>query len=305
MKVAKVQFLKIKKKYLNFLKKQEILGEPFYNKMQQLNSFYLPICGSIYKEYLNSKKTKIIGLSGGQGSGKSTIAKILKIILETKYNLNTIIFSIDDFYKTLKQRKIMGKKIHKLFLTRGVPGTHDMKILLSIIKKIKKKSFKPILIPKFDKTVDDRLPVYKWAKINKKPDIVIFEGWCVGSKARNNVTLLNPLNPLERNEDSKLTWRKKINNELKTSYKKIFKFIDKLIFLKVPSFHYVLKWRLLQEKKLRLKFRNKKKIMNEKQIKKFVMHYERITKNMLTDLLKSNIVVEIDKKHRLSSIKFN
>ena len=77
-----------------------------------------------------------------------------------------------------------------------------------------------------------------------------------------------------------MTWRKKVNNELMTSYKKIYNLIDKKIYLKVPNFKYVLKWRLLQEKKLRFKV-EKKKTMNKKQIKRFIMFYERLTKNML------------------------
>ena len=36
------------------------------------------------------------------------------------------------------------------------------------------------MIPKFDKSNDDRCPKNKWLKVNKKPNIVIFEGWCVG-----------------------------------------------------------------------------------------------------------------------------
>ena len=39
-----------------------------------------------------------------------------------------------------------------------------------------------------------------------------------------------------------------MNYELKNNYKKIFELIDFLIFLKVPNFNYVFKWRLLQEK---------------------------------------------------------
>ena len=73
-----------------------------------------------YKYYLKNKTTRIIGLTGGQGSGKSTISKILKIILKTKFNLNTVVFSIDDFYKTLKDRKKMSKKINHLFLIKMI-----------------------------------------------------------------------------------------------------------------------------------------------------------------------------------------
>ena len=57
---------------------------------------------------------------------------------------------------------------------------------------------------------------------------------------------------------------KTVNQELKKNYKKIFNLIDKLIFLKVPSFKYVYKWRLLQEKKLRIKSKGKKTMSDNK-----------------------------------------
>jgi len=173
-------FQQIKKKYLKFLKSQEVTSEPFRDKLGQLKNFYLPICEKINSEYIKSKKTKIIGLTGGQGTGKSTISNILKIILKESFNLETVIFSIDDFYKTRKERKILAKKISPLFLTRGVPGTHDTKMLFNCIKNLKKNRFKKMIIPKFDKSKDERCPKSKWLAVNKKPNIVIFEGWCIG-----------------------------------------------------------------------------------------------------------------------------
>ena len=155
----------VKEKYLKFIESQEVLGEPFRDKLGQLNNFYFPISEMINKKYLKNKKTRIIGLAGGQGSGKSTIAQLLKIVLKVKFNLETVVFSIDDFYKTLKERKKMSKKINKLFLTRGVPGTHDSKLLYKCIKSLKQTSFKEIFIPKFDKSVDDRFKKKKRKKI--------------------------------------------------------------------------------------------------------------------------------------------
>ena len=112
----------IKKKYLNYIKSQEALSEPFRDKIKQFNNFFIPISSRIQKIYQKNKKTKVIGLTGGQGSGKSTISNILKIILKEKFNLDTVIFSIDDFYKTRKERIKMSKNLSPLFLTRGVPG---------------------------------------------------------------------------------------------------------------------------------------------------------------------------------------
>ena len=305
MFIDRSSYQKLKKKYLKYIKSQEALSEPFRDKIGQLNNFYLPISQMIKETYSKEKKTKIIGLSGGQGSGKSTISNILKIILKENYNLETVIFSIDDFYKTLNERKIMSKNISPLFLTRGVPGTHDTKMLLDCIKKLKNKKFKKLTIPRFNKATDDRLSKKNWLKITKKPHIVILEGWCVGVEQQKNKDLLIAVNELEKYHDKEKNWRNRVNQELKKDYKKIFKLINKIIFLKVPSFKYVFKWRLLQEKKLRIISKGKK-TMTDKKIKKFIMFYERLTKHMLKTLVnKADSVIKIDTKHRLKSIKFN
>ncbi len=303
---SKKRYLKIKKKYLKFIKSQEVLAEPFRDKVGQLDNFYLPISDKIYKDHIQGKnKIKIVGLTGGQGSGKSTISNILKIILKEKYNLNTVIFSIDDFYKTFNDRKKMSNRISSLFLTRGVPGTHDYFLLFECLKQLKRKKFKKLLIPKFDKSTDDRVEKNKWQKVTKKPDIVIFEGWCVGVKSQKNKDLLAPINALEKEQDKKRVWRYTVNKLIKTNYKKIFEMIDTYIFLKVPSFKHVLKWRLLQEKKLKITS-NGKKIMNYQQIKNFIMYYERLTKHMLKNFEKTaDIVIKIDSNHKLKTISFN
>ena len=298
-------YQKVKVRYLDFLKSQEVLSEPFRDKIGQFDNYYLPLGEKIAKLFFKDKKTKIIGLAGGQGSGKSTISNILKIILKSGFNLKTVIFSIDDFYKTLKERKKMSKKVSPLFFTRGVPGTHDTRLLLNCIKNLKKANFEKLLIPKFDKSIDDRLPKTKWQKIHIKPDVVIFEGWCVGVTPQKKRDLIEPINDLERIKDFRSIWRNRVNEELKKRYKRIFKLIDATIFLKVPSFKHVFKWRLLQEKKLKITSKGKK-IMNTKQVKEFIMFYERITKHMLKSIpQKAKCIIKIDQKHRLKSIKFN
>ena len=305
MEHSNPKYQKIKKKYLKFLSSQEVMSEPFRDKLGQLNKFFLPICKMIEDDYLKKRKTRVIGLTGDQGTGKSTISNILKIILKEAHGLETVIFSIDDFYKTFSERKILSKKINTLFLTRGVPGTHDTEMLYKCIKNLKNKNFKKFMIPKFDKSSDNRSPKNKWLKIKKKPNIVIFEGWCVGVEAQKNKDLIIPINKLEKQRDKKKIWRKQVNLELKKKYKKIFNLIDKLIFLKVPSFKYVFKWRLLQEQKLRITSKGKK-TMTAKEIKIFIMYYERLTKHMLKTLPRTaDTVIGIDEKHRLRSIKFN
>ena len=145
----------------------------------------------------------------------------------------------------------------------------------------------------------------KWQKVEKKQDIVIFEGWCVGVTPQKEKDLIVPLNELEKDKDKKRIWRTKVNTELKNKYKNIFKLINIYIFLKVPSFSHVFKWRLLQEKKLSVTSKGKK-IMNKTQIKNFIMFYERLTKHMLKTFGQSaDSIIKIDEKHRLKSIRFN
>ena len=139
-------------------------------------------------------------MAGGQGTGKSTISNILKIILKEAYGLETVVFSIDDFYKTLNERKIISKKISHLFHKRGVPGTHDCKMLYNSLKSLKNDKFKKIMIPKFDKSIDDRSNRNRWLKVKKKPNIIIFEGWCVGVTSQKKKDLVKPVNKLEKRD---------------------------------------------------------------------------------------------------------
>jgi len=295
----------LKKEYLKFLSTQEIKSKPFHNKISQLNNFYLPVCEKIYQDYKKSKKIKIIGLSGGQGAGKSTITQVLKLILEIKYNLSVVCFSIDDFYKTLSERTSLEKNVNKLFKTRGVPGTHDTSLIKKVFIDLTKKNFESVFIPRFDKSKDNRFPKKYWQKIKKQPRIIIFEGWCVGARPQQNMDLLKPINILEKKKDLNLKWRSRVNKELKNEYKKIFSKINMMIFLKVPSFDCVYEWRLLQEKKLQLTS-SSKKTMSPLKVREFIMYYERITMQMLKDLPnKAHVVLFLDKQHRFNKIKFN
>ena len=259
----------------------------------------------IEKKYKEKGKTLFLGLSGWQGSGKTTLASILKIILRKFFKRKVYTISIDDFYKTLKERNKMSQNIHPLFKTRGVPGTHDINLIRKFFTFIKRRKFKKFKTPKFDKSIDDRVKKEYWTSIKKRPEIIILEGWCVGAKPQSNSLIKNSINILEKNEDKNLAWRNYVNKKLKNEYKKIFSMIDHLIFIKVPNFNMVLKWRLLQERKLKKKSYLNKKIMSHAQIKRFVMFYERITLQMIKDLSKcSSMVIFLKKNHEIKKILF-
>ena len=259
----------------------------------------------IENKYKKKGKTLFLGFAGGQGSGKTTSAGIIKIILKKFFKRKIHVSSIDDFYKTLKDRTRMSRSIHPLLKTRGVPGTHDINLVRKFFNIIKKKKFKKIKLPKFEKAEDDRLNKKYWYSIKQKPEIVILEGWCVGAKPQSNFLLKRPINILEKYEDKNLKWRKFANKKLKKEYKKLFAMIDHFIFMKIPNFKLVFKWRLLQESKLRKNSYLNKKIMSYNEIKRFIMFYERITLQMIRDLSKSaSIVMRMQKNHEIKKILF-
>ena len=305
MKETEDCFLKVKNDYLSFLRKEKIFDKSTESKILSLKKTYIPISFWIENKYKKKGKTLFLGLSGGQGSGKTTVVKILKIILEKFFKRKIHVSSIDDFYKTLKDRNKMSYTTHPLFKTRGVPGTHDINLVKKFFYFIKRKKFKKTKLPKFDKSIDDRLKKKYWFNIKERPEIVILEGWCVGAQPQSNSLIKKPINILERYEDQDLTWRKHVNEKLKRERKKLFAMIDCYIFMRIPNFNMVLKWRLLQENKLRKKSRFKKKIMSYNEIKRFIMFYQRITLQMIKDLSKSaSIVMLLNKNHEIKKVLF-
>ena len=166
-------FEKVRKDCVKYIQSQETKKEKFKNKDQMIKSHIIPLCFWINKKRKN-KKTLLVGLAGGQGTGKTTISTLLRLVLVKYFKLQVFKISIDDFYKTFDEREKMSKKVSSLFLTRGVPGTHDTKLLFRCLKNLTKSNFKRLKIPRFDKSTDNRMSKNKWQKINLKPNIIIY-----------------------------------------------------------------------------------------------------------------------------------
>ena len=303
MKLSEECFKKVKKDCFKFIKSQETSTEKFGNKEGMIKNFLIPICFWIAKK-ADNKKPYFVGLAGGQGTGKTTISSIIKIILEKYFKLKVFKISIDDFYKTRKERIALSKKVHPMLLTRGVPGTHDINMMLDFFKKSKSRKFKNMKLPNFNKAIDDRFPKNKWNTINKRPDVIIFEGWCVGARAETNKTLKKSINSMEKANDHKLVWRKYVNQQLKTKYKKLYSQLNCMIYLKAKNFSLLQKWRLKQEHKLWLKTKKKggHKIMSKGDVINFMQTYQRITQNMFKNMPKyASIILNLNSNHQIKT----
>jgi len=294
-------FRRVKKDCFKFIKSQETKTDKFKNKERMIKSFLIPLCFWISKK-AEKKRPYFVGLAGGQGTGKTTISSLIRIILIKYFRLNVFRISIDDFYKTRKERINLSRRVHPMLLTRGVPGTHDINMMLNFFKNSKSKKFKRLKLPTFNKAIDDRSDKKKWYDLKKRPDVIIFEGWCVGAKSEKNNTLKKTINSMEKTKDQKQVWRKYVNHKLKSKYKKLYSQLNCLVFLKAKDFSLLQKWRLKQERKLGVKSKVKSKIMSKADVLNFMQTYQRITQNMFRNMPKyASVIFNLNSNHQIQS----
>lgn len=258
-----------------------------------INQYIVPIIKNIN----DSKNSKFI-IAGSQGSGKSTLTTILKLVLEKFYKKKVMLLSIDDYYLSKNKRQELSKKIHPLLITRGVPGTHNIAVLKKDIINFQKKKF-PIVAPLFNKLKDD---ISSKKKIIKKAEILLLEGWCCGSPPISRDYLFKNINRLESTLDKNKAWRQYYNFQLQKDYKKVFSLFDKQIYIQAPSFTYISKWRYAQEKSNALKSKDEK-FMKKTDLQKFIQHYEKLTKWMIKTMpAKADMLIKIDKNQKIKKV---
>jgi len=264
-----------------------------------IEQHYLPLV-SWLTEQRYADTTMLLGINGAQGTGKSTLADFLQLGLESLHAWRVAVLSIDDFYLTKAERRQLGNEVHPMLATRGVPGTHDVDMLLSCLQRLKALGKdEHCILPRFDKAIDDRANESTWPEVSGPVDMIILEGWCVGSTAQPDAELAADVNDLERNQDTNGRWRKFINDHLKSDYADLFRQLDALVFLQAPSFDAIYRWRLEQEQKLAVSVADDAPgVMDEQQIAEFIQYYERITRNNLTVVRSSaDVVLELDEYH--------
>lgn len=275
--------------------------------MTTVTEWYFPIAREISKAHSDKEGVLVVSFNGAQGSGKSTITAFLRLILNHQFELHTVELSIDDFYLTKKERLQLARDIHPLFSTRGVPGTHDINLASNTIDCLKHCSKnQPCALPRFDKASDDREAENIWPRVKKPVDIILFEGWCNHAPVQQQNELEQPINELETDEDDEVLWRGYANEQLKEYHRRLFDQADLLIYLQVPSFEKVYEWRGLQEQKLAQSGTEiKHAVMDEKQLQRFIQHYERITRLCLKELPgQADIVLKLNDEHGIESLKF-
>lgn len=303
------------KQTIDALISEEALPDTYADTVEQT---ILPLVEHILNKQRRIGKTVLVGIHGAQGTGKSTLTLFLQEILGKHFQCPTASFSLDDIYLTRAERAELAQRIHPLFQTRGVPGTHDMELGRRVIADLRKaQAGDQTPIPVFDKSIDDRVPEALWPSFQGAASVILLEGWCVGGRPELEVALAQPINELERTEDAEGIWRRTVNESLKGSYRHLFEDMDSLVMLKAPSMDSVQEWRTLQEHKLADKVKSAPKksdgsalapslrIMSDAEVHRFIMHYERVTRACLGEMpARADVLIEVAEDHSLGLPRF-
>lgn len=244
----------------------------------------------------------LVGVSGLQGIGKSTLARQLR---EHARGLGIACeaLSLDDFYLGRRARMQLARTIHPLLTTRGVPGTHELPLLESTLAALARASpASPARLPRFDKGRDTRLPPSRWRRVTQAPRLVLLEGWCVGIPPQSAAALRRPCNRLERDEDPDGRWRRWVDARLSGDYAVLWRRLDRLLVLQAPSFACARRWRARAERALHA--RGASRAMDEPALARFFMHYERLSRHALATLpARAEVCAELDGQRAVRAIR--
>lgn len=249
----------------------------------------------------------VFGINGAQGSGKSTAAAFLRDELLSAHGLRAVVLSLDDFYLPRAARLALAAEVHPLLLTRGVPGTHDVALGIASLRQLQ--GLPPgqsLALPRFSKAEDDRLPASRWPSVEGPVDLLLFEGWCVGTPPQPPSELVLDVNDLEAREDADGRWRRIVNEQLGGAYADWFALLDALLFLRVPDFDCVRRWRWQQEQETAgLAGGATAGLQSRDQLDRFIQHYQRLTAHALRLLpARADVLLRLETDHSVSAISF-
>jgi len=250
----------------------------------------------------------LVGVSGAQGTGKTTASRALQLTMQYAFGQRCCLLSLDDFYLTKAQRQSLAQSTHPLLGVRGVPGTHDVSLINQTLEQLQTASEEHVTpLPLFDKAADDRRPPEQWSQFRGRPDVIIFEGWCVGAHpAGPEESLDEPLNTMESGSDPKGDWRHYVDTMLAGPYREVFARLDRLLFFAAPDWKLVMEWRRLQEQKLHRATGAASELLDDDRLRDFIATYERISRRMLARTPEyADVTVRLDPAHAVQSVNVN
>lgn len=249
----------------------------------------------------------VIGISGAQGTGKSTLAEFLRMELKAVAGWSVAVLSIDDFYLPRDRRLELSRSVHPLLATRGPPGTHNTVLAQRYLRQLTALGpGESMTLPRFDKARDDTAATAAWPTVVGRLHAIILEGWCLGIPPQPDRELVTPVNELEAHKDPDARWRRYVNRRLEDDYARLFSQLNRLIFLQAPDMDTVLRWRTEQERKLAANAPARKPgVMNPSQLRDFVQYFERLTRVALDKLpAMADVTLALNRTHGIEHSRY-
>jgi D-glycerate 3-kinase len=281
---------------------QSKIQNPKSKILTSLWNLWLPLALQLAASRQQLGRPFIQGILGGQGTGKTTLAAVLSLIL-THLGYRTLSLSLDDLYKTYTERQDLQEKDSRL-IWRGPPGTHDVELGLQLLDQLRSPHGKePILVPRFDKSAwggaGDRTTPERVEEV----DIVLFEGWFVGVRPIDPAVFDAPTPPpIDTPADR--AFARDMNEQLK-DYLPLWERLDRLMLLYPTDYRLSQQWRRQAEEQM---IATGKSGMTDAQVDRFVEYFWQSLhpELFITPLTKNpshvDLVVEINPDHTIGSI---
>jgi D-glycerate 3-kinase len=269
--------------------------------LETLWNLWLPLALQIASYRQQQSSPLIQGILGGQGTGKTTLAAILTLILD-QLGYRTLSLSLDDLYKTYSDRLILKQQDPRI-IWRGPPGTHDIQLGLTLLDCLRQSNLStPIAVPRFDKSACGGAGDRQAPEVVQGADIVLFEGWFVGVRPINPTAFDTAPPPIETAADQEFA--RDMNAQLQ-NYLPLWQKLDRLILLYPSDFRRSLEWRRQAEHQM---IAAGKSGMTDTEIEEFVkyfwrsLHPELFIKPLTNYPSYVDLVIEINADHSAGAV---
>ncbi len=263
----------------------EIVRDP-----DTIEKVWLPLAFQIAHWRNAQSRVLIQGFLGGQGTGKTTLTKVLVLLLN-KLGYSTVSWSLDDLYSPYVDRVRLRTRDPRM-IRRGPPGTHDVQLGIEVLQQFQRGEF-PISLPRFDKSAHGGEGDRSEPELITQADIILFEGWFVG---------VRPIvSEFEIVADQQFA--QAMNQQLQ-SYVPLWELLDRFVILYVPEYQLSKQWRKEAEHKM---IAQGKAGMSDAEIDEFVEYFWQALhpELFIPPLLKqADLVLEIGEGHSVRSINY-
>ncbi len=261
---------------------------------------WLPLARLIAKWRQALHRPLVLGIVGGQGTGKTTLSTIVALILQHLGYL-TLSLSLDDLYKTFADRQRLQIQDPRL-RWRGPPGTHDLDLGVYILDQIRAGNAAPIAIPRFDKSAYGGAGDRTSPEMVSGVEIVLFEGWFVGIQPVDPDVFHHPPAPIVTADDRQFA--RDINDRLH-DYLPLWERLDRQIVLHPVDYRLSLQWRRQAEHQ---RIAAGRQGMSDADLEQFVtyfwkaLHPELFITPMIQQGSCTDLVIDINPDHSFGAI---